>query len=618
MKFLIGSTILITFALINLGGFVHNTGSSLACPDWPLCFGQVMPKMEGGVLIEHSHRLLGALVGFLSILISFFSYKKYGQSRIFKFSLFGLALVVFQGVLGGLTVIYKLPTIVSTAHLATSMIVFGVFIYLYHLVQTSETAKALAADFADAESKTESFESKGTWNKSILKLVSFGLLFIYGQMILGASMRHLGLGSVCGTGWENAFACFDLVLFEKSWFPNSFPAALHMVHRYFAYFIAIFVIYFGFVGYRSIKTFEKKVPFQNALKIKLVLLPIIIVLQVKLGLLAVATSLGVGATTLHLTGAALLFALTWKILLELSYLKKHGVFENQSYDKLVDYFSTMKPRLSGLVIFTAGIGIYLAGEPVTFTKVLGSLFSITLLVGGACSLNCWMERDIDKRMARTADRPMAAGRIGPLFGFSASAIICMIAVILIFSWVNALTAILGVVAMITYLLMYTPAKQRTAYAVFLGAIPGALPPLMGQTAVTGDIQPIGLILFGILFLWQLPHFLAISIMHKKDYGDAGIIVFPNTIGDKRTALRMFSYAILLVGVAYLPIYLNITQSSMYTIVTAVLGVFFCLYAFKGLKITNENMVTTWARKFFFSTLVYLPVQLGILVVVFNN
>ncbi len=605
MKVLIGFTILVTFALINLGGFVHNTGSSLACPDWPLCFGQVMPKMEGGVLIEHSHRLLGALVGFLSIMICFLGFKKYGKSKFFKTSLVALALVIFQGVLGGLTVIFRLPTIVSTAHLATSMIVFGLFIYLYHLYQIQNIS-------------SEKFKSAGTWNRSLIKLSTFALLFIYAQMILGASMRHLGLGSVCGTGWENAFACFDLVLFEKSWFPNSFPAALHMIHRYFAYFVGFFVVYFSVVGFKSVKTFENETPFQNALKIKLVLLPILILLQIKLGLLAVATSLGVGATTLHLTGAALLFAVTWKILLEMNFLKKKGEFQNYSYDKLVDYFSTTKPRLSGLVIFTAGIGIYLAGVPVTFTHVLASLVSITMLVGGACSLNCWMERDIDKRMARTADRPMATGRIGSMFGFSASAMLCMVAVILIFTWVNALTAILGVVAMITYLLMYTPAKQRTPYAVFLGAIPGALPPLMGQTAVTGDIQPIGLVLFGILFLWQLPHFLAISIMHKKDYGEAGIIVFPNTIGLNRTIFKMFSYAILLVGVAYLPIYLGITESTLYTAVTVILGSLFCIYAYKGLKIKNENLITTWARKFFFSTLVYLPVQLGVLVVVFNN
>ena len=123
IRLLVLINIFFTLCLITLGGYVHNTGASLACPDWRLCYGQVMPVMTGGVLIEHSHRMLGSLVGFVSILILFFSRKQFGKkSRVVKFTWIALAMVILQGLLGGLTVIYKLPTLVSTSHLSLSMI----------------------------------------------------------------------------------------------------------------------------------------------------------------------------------------------------------------------------------------------------------------------------------------------------------------------------------------------------------------------------------------------------------------------------------------------------------------------------------------------------------------
>lgn len=284
------------------------------------------------------------------------------------------------------------------------------------------------------------------------------------------------------------------------------------------------------------------------------------------------------------------------------------------YSKFKDYLSMTKPRLSSLVIFTAGIGIYLGGAEMSIGKVILTLSSITLLVGGACALNCWAERDIDKLMERTATRPLPSGRISSKAGLIYSLSLCTIALTFIFLYVNALTACIGITAMLSYIFLYTPAKRITPYAVFLGAIPGALPPLMGQTAVTNTIEPIGLILFGILFFWQLPHFLAISMMYSKDYGDAGIIVFPNTIGTRSTVLRIVMFSFFLVSVSYLPVYYGLVSNNWYSLVTIVMGLMFCGFAIMGLQKKQMQKSKVWAKAFFFSTLVYLPTQLGTLLV----
>lgn len=605
LKFLIYFTLACIFALINLGGFVHNTGSSLACPDWPLCYGQIMPEMVGGVLIEHSHRLLGSLVGFLTICISFLSFRHFGKSsRIFKFSIVSLVMVIIQGILGGLTVIYKLPPEISTAHLGLSMIYFASIIYILHLIQVSTL-------------ESKKYKSDKVWNKSYLKHSWILLIAVYAQMIWGASMRHLGLGSVCGTGWSNVFKCFDLTTFKKSYLPNTFDGMFHMGHRYFAYALAALIFY---NAYNYLSTFKENsnIPFWKNLKLKILILPVLVLVQIALGMFSLATNLGIEPTTLHLGVAALIFITIWKICLEISWIAKNVIFKKQKYDFLFDLFSMSKPRLSGLVIFTAGIGMFLATQTTTFSITMMSAFwsltFTTLLVAGACTLNCYMERDIDKLMERTAQRPLPSNRINPNIAFGFGLMLCLVAVVGLYFWTNTITVILGLIATGFYIAFYTPFKKISPNAVFLGAVPGAMPPLMGYTSVTNSIDTLGIILFCILFFWQVPHFLAISMMYKNDYKEAGFQVFPNTVGDKNTVYRIVIYSIVLLTIALLPYLLHLTRSPVYLIGTLMVGCFSLYLALKGF---NNPVYKTWARKFFLSTLIYLPVQLGLMIGILN-
>ena len=210
--------LVLTFALITLGGFVHNTESSLACPDWPLCFGQVLPEMKGGVAIEHSHRLLATLVGMITIAVVVLV-QRGAQHELRKWAWGALALVLFQGTLGGITVLLKLPTLVSTAHLATSMAFFCVLLVL--AVRTMPSALGMACNLDDEAQRA-----------LLWLLVAGGLVYL--QMIVGALVRHTGSGAAVGLGPDSILQGFDLASGQKDFWPADGPGRLHMAHRFLA------------------------------------------------------------------------------------------------------------------------------------------------------------------------------------------------------------------------------------------------------------------------------------------------------------------------------------------------------------------------------------------------
>lgn len=283
-----------------------------------------------------------------------------------------------------------------------------------------------------------------------------------------------------------------------------------------------------------------------------------------------------------------------------------------------DLITLTKPRLTGLVIATTGCGLWLAtrvqaqrGIPALPASTLAlALLGTILVVCGANALNMYIERDTDGLMARTRNRPLPRGRLSPdtalWFGIALSSS----ALAIHFAAVNVTTGILAAFALVSYVLVYTPLKRKTTLALPIGAVPGAIPPLLGWTAVTGRIDPPGLALFGVLFLWQIPHFLAIATFRKGDYVRAGLKVLPAERGDRVTRRHILFYLAALVGVSLLLVPLG-AAGPFYFVSACVLGAGFLVVGAIGLRPTAG---VRWARWLFGLSIVYLVFLLAALMV----
>jgi protoheme IX farnesyltransferase len=269
---------------------------------------------------------------------------------------------------------------------------------------------------------------------------------------------------------------------------------------------------------------------------------------------------------------------------------------------LKDLVLLSKPRLSGLVMITCAGGMWLAPGHIGTARAVLTVLATAVVVGAANALNCYLERDIDARMRRTRDRPLPAGRVDPFVALGLGIAAPAFAIPLLSLTANGLTALLALVALLTYVLVYTPMKQRSATALFVGAVPGAIPPLMGWTSVTGGVDAGGLALFALLFAWQLPHFLAISLYLREDYQRGGLRMFASVHGERAARLWMALTTILLLPASLALVPLGLAGTG-YAITAAVLGLALSAYAISGIGREGGR----WARTFFLGTLVHLTV-----------
>jgi len=221
--------------------------------------------------------------------------------------------------------------------------------------------------------------------------------------------------------------------------------------------------------------------------------------------------------------------------------------------KLRDYYSLTKPEVNLLILMTTSAGYYLGSQgPFQLTKLFITLAGTLLIASGTATLNQWMERVHDGRMRRTAKRPLVSGRLSGRealwFGFSLS----MAGGTILAVSVNILSALLAIGTLLGYLLVYTPLKRKTPLCTLLGAIPGAMPTLIGWAAASGRIEQQAWLLFGVLFLWQFPHFLAIALMYREDYAGAGFRMLPQFDADGRfTKAEIVVFTIVLIVVTML-------------------------------------------------------------------
>jgi len=275
-----------------------------------------------------------------------------------------------------------------------------------------------------------------------------------------------------------------------------------------------------------------------------------------------------------------------------------------------DLVQLAKPRITLMVILTAGIGLLLAsGQTPPFGLAIAVLAGTGLVAAGGSALNHHWERDTDRLMERTADRPLPAGRMQPNVALCYGLTLAAAGLLLLALAANLLSALLGLVALIGYVVVYTPLKRITSLATVVGAIPGAIPPMMGWAAASEQLDAGAWALFGILFFWQLPHFLAIAWICRDDYARAGMPV--STVGDvggARTARQMVLWAAALVPVSLLPAFLGLAGVT-YLFGALLLGLALLATSLGFLRRHSSAA----ARRLLLASVVYLPAVLVILV-----
>ena len=286
------------------------------------------------------------------------------------------------------------------------------------------------------------------------------------------------------------------------------------------------------------------------------------------------------------------------IIVEIQETKALGLKE-----KLSAYFELTKPRIAFMLVLTAAAGFYL-GSDKGFNWMLftNSMFGIAILAFGVATLNQYIERDTDALMERTAKRPLPSGRLSANEALIFGSLLTIFSEIYLAYFVNGLTAILGLVVIVGYVFLYTPLKTKTSASTAIGALPGALPPLMGFTAAANEITLSAWVLFAMLFLWQFPHFLAIAWMYREEYAKAGILMLPVVEpSGKLTMRQIVMFTIMLLPVSLAPFFFGISGPIFLT-AAIVLGILFLIASIQAARAkTNEK-----AKRLLLASVIYLP------------
>ena len=275
-----------------------------------------------------------------------------------------------------------------------------------------------------------------------------------------------------------------------------------------------------------------------------------------------------------------------------------------------DLVALTKPRITALVLLTEEAGAWLAPGRASFRARCLSLLGTALIVGSANALNMWSERDVDAMMARTRRRPLPAGRLSPDVALAFGLMLAAVSAPMLFL-VNWTTGLLGLVALATYVLVYTPLKRHTYLALLVGAVPGAIPPLLGWSTVTGGVGLGGGLLFLFLFLWQVPHFAAITIFRAEDYERAGLQVVSVQRGEgaARRMVALWSVLLVAASLAFVPFGF---AGRAYEGVATVFGIAFLALAFRGCLGASRLDAKRWAKHVFVLSIPYLTVLLLVL------
>jgi len=548
-----------TLLLLIAGALVTSTDSGLAVPDWPLSYGMWFPPMVGGIAYEHGHRMVAGVVGLMILALALWLWKAEPRRWVRWLGYGAAGAVLVQAILGGLTVLLLLPPQVSIAHAVLGQAIFCLVVCL-----------AWCTSPAWREARARFVEDRRWPPLALLGMVAALLAVV--QLVLGAVIRHTG----SAVSWH-VLGAVNLALLA-GWI----VVRARMVRRLAP----------------SVWTFAWRLAGGVALEA------------------AVGTSVwwqggAVALRTSHVALGSLVLAqavvLAWETLRDLAPGVRGWAVRRQG--GLADYLALTKPRVSSLVLMTTAVGFWLGMRTAAqLALLLPVCVGTALVVGGANALNQWMERGPDALMQRTRHRPLPAGRMSPEAAFRFGLGLSVAGLALLATLVNVLSACLAASAWAIYLIGYTPMKRRTPLCTLVGAIPGALPPMIGWAGSRGALATEAWALFAILFVWQLPHFLALAVLYRDDYARAGFPMLPLVeTGGLATARQTALYGMALVPISLFPTLIGVAGAAYFCGAT-VLGLAFFLIAARAAWVRSRAS----AQQLFRASVGYLPVLLGLL------
>jgi protoheme IX farnesyltransferase len=574
------SAVVATYVMVLIGVIVRSTGSGMGCPDWPLCHGQVIPALgDTAAWLESIHRWWGVIVGFLVLGLVVEALRSQRATRsVVVGSVIALGIVGFQAYLGKLTVDQNNSAETVLAHLATAMILLGTFIFVFVRARFPAALPRHAGSIR------------------VPLLVGFAALSVYALLLFGAETTCPGVD-------RGAAGCAALIfpewpLFDGQLIPafatDAAVANLQMrqfAHRVVAAIVGVIMLLTTVVVWRAARgSSERRVPGADVMLGLVGTAAALFAIQVMVGALQIWSRLEWWIVSLHLALGTLIWALLWGAALYGWYLARATVPEADGItrgtvaaaavadgtstgepsvagvpagsrpitrrDRLLAYVALTKPRIIELLLVTTVPAMVLAWRyvddmgAVEFAwLVVATLVGGTLAAGAANAINNVYDRDIDQIMIRTRRRPLPAHEIAP----ADALVFGLLLTVLSFGWLafttNLVAAFLSLLAIGFYVIVYTVLlKRSTPQNIVIGGAAGALPPVIGWAAVTGDISLPALLLFAIVFYWTPPHFWALALRIRGDYEAAEVPMLPVTHGVRETTHQIALYTALMVAI----------------------------------------------------------------------
>ncbi len=582
-----------TYFLIALGGTVRVSDSGLSCPDWPLCYGRPYAPPEIHALLEESHRYTASIVSILIIALAISALiwaRK--EKQVLIPALMAPFFLVIQIVLGGLTVLWKLPPTIITAHLGTALAIFA-------MVITVAVMSGKAKPSKEHPAKTRKF----------VRLAMTNALLVYGLMLSGSYVVGSGATLAC-PGWP-------LCGTAPQWAVQYHLSDINSFHRLVATFVGLVLIWTLISAWRR----RNVAPGQAWVAL---VAGILFVVQAVVGGLVVLLMRPDFVAGLHLA----LATAVWGSLVLLAVLAARQLraapqgaeLEELAEEKkevgpvrqtISSYVDLMKPHVTVLLLGTtvAAMAIAYQGLP-PLGLVLATLLGGAMAAGSANCINCYIDRDIDQIMGRTQRRSLPSGRVQPTQALIFGIALGIGSFIILTLFVNLLSALLACSAILFYIFVYTMwLKRSSAQNIVIGGAAGAVPVLVGWAAVTHTLTLPAIWLFAIIFYWTPPHFWALSLLIQKDYEKASIPMLPVVMGERETRKQILLYSLLLLAVTMILFAMH-AMGYFYLLVALVLGGILIYMAIRLIRDQSKK----WARTLFWYSNCYLALIFAAMVI----